>query len=82
MAEHLYLPTLFLILGTILIVFVMKYVSAALQARARNANERDLMEEMRGVQAQHKALLSTIQSSVLDISARLGQVEKLLKDVG
>jgi hypothetical protein len=35
MAAQLYLPTLLLILGTILIVFGMKYVSAALQARSR-----------------------------------------------
>jgi hypothetical protein len=35
MAAYLYMPTLLLILGTVLIVFGMKYVSEALQARAR-----------------------------------------------
>ena len=35
MAAQLYMPTLLLILGTVLVVFGMKYVSEALQARSR-----------------------------------------------
>ncbi len=85
MAAQLYMPTLLLIIGTILVVFGMKYVSEALQARSRAANERSfrvLAEEAHGIQSQHVALLSAIQSSISDIGARLGQVEKILKDVG
>lgn len=85
MAAHLYMPTLLLILGTVLIVFGMKYVSEALQARARAANERSFQrfaEDAQAIQSQHVALLSSIQSSISDIGTRLGQVERILKEVG
>ena len=74
MAAQLYIPTLLLILGTILIVFGMKYISEALQARSR--------EEAHAIQSQHVAVLSSIQSSISDIGTRLGQVERILKEVG
>ncbi len=85
MAAQLYLPTLLLILGTVLIVFGMKYASEALQARARAANERSfrvLAEDAQATQSQHVALLASIQSSISDIATRLGQVERILRDVG
>ena len=85
MQYHLYLPTLLLILGTVLVVFAMKYVSAAIQARTRDANERSyraLAEQANALQSQHAAALSTLQSTVAEIGTRLGQVEKILKDVG
>ena len=85
MASQLYMPTLLLILGTVLIVFGMKYVSEALQARLRAASERSFRlfaEEVHAVQSQHVALLSSIQSSISDIGTRLGQVERILKEVG
>ena len=85
MAATLYMPTLLLILGTVLIVFGMKYISEALQARSRAANERSFRlfaEEAQATQTQHAALLISIQSSISDIGTRLGQVEKILKEVG
>ena len=85
MQVHLYLLTVLLTLGTVLVIFAMKYVSAAIQARARDANERSyrtLAEQSNSVQAQHAALLTAIQATVADIGTRLGQVEKILKDVG
>ena len=85
MAAQLYIPTLLLILGTILIVFGMKYISEALQARSRAANERSFRlfaEEAQATQSQHVALLSSVQSSISDIGTRLGQVERILKEVG
>jgi hypothetical protein len=84
-AANLYLPTLLLILGTVLIVFGMKYISEALQARSRAVNERSyrlFAEGAHATQAQHAALLISIQSSISDIGTRLGQVEKILKEVG
>ena len=80
MAAQLYMPTLLLILGTVLTVFGMKYVSEALQARSRTANERSFRlfaEEARAIQSQHVALLSSIQASISDIGTRLGQVEMI-----
>jgi len=85
MGYYFYMPTVLLILGTILIVFAMKYVSGAVQARSQTANERSyrtLAEEAHSAQSQYMALLSSIQASMSEISARLGQVEKILKDVG
>jgi hypothetical protein len=85
MAAQLYVPTLLLILGTILIVFGMKYVSEALQARSRAANERSFRlfaEGAQATQSQHVALLASIQSSISEIGTRLGQVERILKEVG
>ena len=85
MASQLYMPTLLLILGTVLVVFGMKYVSEALQARLRAASERSFrlfVEEAHAIQSQHVALLSSIQSSISDIGTRLGQVERILKEVG
>jgi len=85
MAAHLYMPTLLLILGTVLIVFGMKYVSEALQARSRAANERAFRlfaEDAHAIQSQHVGLLSSIQSSISDVGTRLGQVERILKEVG
>ena len=85
MAAQLYMPTLLLILGTVLIVFGMKYVSAALQARSRAANERSFQtfaENAHAIQSQQVALLSSMQSSISDVSTRLGQVERILKEVG
>jgi hypothetical protein len=85
MAAQLYMPTLLLILSTVLVVFGMKYVSEALQARSRAANERSFQrfaEEAHAVESQHVALLSSIQSSISDIGTRLGQVERILKEVG
>ncbi len=85
MAAQLYMPTLLLIIGTVLIVFGMKYVSEALQARSRAANERSFRlfaEDAHAIQSRHVALLSSIQSSISDIGTRLGQVERILKEVG
>ena len=85
MAAQMYLPTLLLILGTILLIFGMKYVSEALRERSRAANERSFRqfaEDAQAIQAQHVALLSSIQSSISDIGTRLGQVERILKEVG
>jgi hypothetical protein len=63
----------------------MKYVSEALQARSRAVNERSFRlfaEEAHAIQAQHVSLLASIQSSIADIGTRLGQVERILKEVG
>ena len=85
MEYYFYMPTVLLMLGTVLIVFAMKYIAGAIQARSQTAGERSfrtLVEEAHSVQSQQTALLSSIQASVSEISARLGQVEKILKDVG
>ena len=74
-----------LVLVTVLLIFAMKYASAARQAGLRIASEdayRDLAERAVKAQAESAAALSSLQASIADINARLTSVEKLLKDVG
>lgn len=85
MAEHTYLLTIGLMLGTVLLVFGFKYFSAAYQARARITGEnayRTLAEKAVAVQSDTAAALSTIQVEFGEIRARLTAVEKILKEVG
>jgi hypothetical protein len=84
MSEHLYLLTLFMPLATILIVFGMRYVSSAYQARARAANDdayRTLAAKAVAVQSETATSLSSVQAALVEIGTRLVAVEKILKAV-
>ena len=84
MAEHLYIATLCLPLATILLVFGMRYFSAAQQARARLANDdayRQIAEMSAAAQSETATALSSIQASLSDVRTRLTAVEKILKEV-
>lgn len=85
MSEFVYFATLCLALGTILLVFGMRNASAVLQARTRAADEdryRQIAEAAAAAQPGTAAALSSIQSTLADVSTRLAAVEKVLKDVG
>ncbi len=85
MSEFVYFTTLCLMLGTVVLVFGMRYVSAASQARSRAASEdgyRQLAETSAAAQPGTAAALSSIHATLADINARLAAVEKILKDVG
>jgi len=73
MSQSLYILTICLFLGTILLVFGMRFLSAFLQARARLAND----DAYRLIAEKAVA----IQSSLADIKGRLASVEKILKEV-
>jgi hypothetical protein len=83
-------PTVFLlvtvlVLVTTVLIFAMKYFSSARQARLRFASDdayRDLAEKAAKAQAETAMALSSLQSSVADLHARLLGVEKVLRDVG
>ena len=84
MSEVIYLLTLGLFFGTILLVFGMKYFSAALGARASQAREdayRALAAKAVTAQAESAGLLAAMQSELSEIKARLMSVEKILKAV-
>jgi Na+-transporting methylmalonyl-CoA/oxaloacetate decarboxylase gamma subunit len=84
MSEHIYLLTLGLGLGTILLIFGMRYFSAVQQTKARLANEsayRDIAEKAAAAQAECASALASIQTALADVRARLAAVEKILKDV-
>jgi len=85
MSEFVYFTTLCLMLGTVLLVFGMRYLSAATQARARAASEtsyRQLAEAAAAAQPATATALASIQSTLADVDTRLAAVEKVLRDVG
>ncbi len=73
-----------LMFGTIFVIFAMKYISAAFQARSRALREdayRDLAEKAAAVQSRSAASLAGVESGLSEINARLAAVEKILKAV-
>ena len=85
MSERVYLLTLCLPLGTVLVVFAMRYLSAVQQARARLAGDaayRQIAETVAAAQSETAAALASIQAALAEMKTRLGGVEAILKDVG
>ncbi len=70
MSESVYFLTICLPLGTILIVFGMRYFALVQQARAQAAGNVD-----------NAAALKAIADSLADVQARLAGIEKILKAV-
>lgn len=84
MTATVYLLTLGLPLGTVLLVFAMRYASAVQQAKARLAEDgayRRIAETAAAAQADTAAALSSIQTAMSDVMTRLASVERVLKDV-
>ena len=84
MSEPLYLTSIGLMFGTILVIFGMKYFSSVRQAQARIAIEnssRELAQKAVATQSENAASLSAIRSELVEIKSRLSAVEKILKEV-
>ena len=84
MEEHVYLITIGIAFGTLVLVFGMRAFASVQQARARIAAEaswRLIAESAAASQSETVAALAAIQASVLEMKTRLASVEKLLKDV-
>ena len=84
MSEPLYLISIGLMLGTVLAIFAMKYLSSIRQAQARIAAENsyhELAQKAVATQAENATALSAIRTELVEIKSRLGTVEKILKDV-
>jgi hypothetical protein len=84
MPEHIYLLTLFLPLGTILIVFAMKYISAAYAARARlkeDAAYRALAEQALAAQQESLAMQASLRTELASLRASFASIEQILKQV-
>jgi len=71
MATWVYFTTLVLFLGTILLIFGMRFIAQMQQAKVQAS-----------AQSETAAALGAIQTSLADVNARLATVEKMLKDVG
>jgi hypothetical protein len=84
MTEHAYFITLCVFFITPLLIFGMKYISAAYQARLRALADdayRKLAGDAVTAQAGNAATLSAIQSELSEIKTRMASVEKILKEV-
>lgn len=78
MSAALYLTTLCLPLGTILLVFGMRYFALIQQAKARLASDEAYRQIAEKAVADHGAAAAALTS----IETRLAAIEKILKDVG
>lgn len=84
MSAQIYLLTICLPLGTILLIFFMRYLAAVLQARARFAHDeayRVLAEKAAASQAASASALASIDANLADLKTRMAGVEKVLKEV-
>ena len=84
MSTEVFLTTLSLIFGTILLVFAMKYFSTVLAARAKLANDdslRTLAQQAVAAQSENRATLSSMRDEIAKLSASLAAVEKILRQV-
>jgi hypothetical protein len=84
MSEHVYFLTIGMFLGTVLIVFAMRYYSVVQQARARLMHEdsyRTIAAQAVENHAATAAAVSSIQTSLADIAARIVTIERVLKEV-
>jgi hypothetical protein len=71
--------------GTILVVFAMKYFSAAYQARQKAKGDeayREIAQTAAAAQTETAASLSAMKTDLTAINTRLASVEKILKEVG
>lgn len=85
MSTTVYLLTICLPLATVLLVFGMKYFAMVQQARARTARDeadRRLSDELARTQAETVAQLTAMNAALARLDARMGAVEKVLKEVG
>jgi hypothetical protein len=84
MSTSVYFLTIGLFMGTALMIFGMKYFSAAFQARARIAAEtayRVLAEKAVAAEAGNQTALASMRAELTKVAASLAAVEKILKQV-
>jgi hypothetical protein len=84
MSESVFLAAFFFPAAAAVIIFFMKYVSAILQARVRLGQDlayRELAEKTAAAQAETVAALTALKGSIAETQARLGALEKILKEV-
>jgi hypothetical protein len=83
--ESIFLAAFFFPAAAAVLIFLMKYISAVLQARVRLAQDeayREVATKAAAAQAETAAALSSFGPALAQIQSRLAAVEKILKDVG
>jgi hypothetical protein len=84
MKESVYFLTIGLPLVTLVLIFGMKYYSAAVAARARFDNDAAysaLAEKAVAAQVESRTALAAIEADLARVNASLAAVEKILKQV-
>lgn len=84
MSENIFFAAFFFPAAAAVIIFFMKYVSEILQARVRLAQDeayRAIAAKAAAAQAETVAALSSLDGTLMQIQARLGVLEKILRDV-
>ncbi len=83
MSEQIYLITIALPFATVLVVFAMKYLAAAREARARilSADSYRGLAEAAASQSQTTTTLAAMQADLAHVGTRLAAIEKILKEV-
>jgi hypothetical protein len=84
MSEPIYVLTMALFFGTILTIFIMRYLSIIAQAKYRFASDeqyRQLAEQGVAAQAEAAAALKELRTTLASVSSRLAEVEHMLKQV-
>lgn len=84
MSETLYLLSLLLFFGTIVLAFGMKYLAAIRQARSRVLVEdayRELAEKAVEAQSKNASSLAAIQAEITQIKTRLATIDEVLRAV-
>jgi len=77
MSPLIFFTTLSMMLGTVLIVFGMKYLAQARQTASGTARE----ESYRVLAEKTTSVLAAVQAELADVKTRLATVETLLKTV-
>ena len=84
MSENIYLLTILLVLGTIVLVFGMRFYAVAYRVRVEVASAdayRDLADKSVSAESRHATSLSSMQTQLADMNTRLSGIEKILKEV-
>lgn len=84
MSATIYLLTLCLPLGTVLLVFAMRYLAKMREANARLAHEalwRRTAETSTAAQAETAAALAAVQAALTELRTRLAAMERILRAV-
>ncbi len=84
MSESVYLLTLFSVLGTVLLVFALRYITLARQTRSRSASAeayRELASQSTRALTDASERLGIVQSELALLGTRFAAIEQILKEV-
>lgn len=84
MSVPIYLISMGVIFGSVLLIFVIRAFSAVQQAKARLTREdeyRKIAERAVALGSENATAMTAMQASLAEVGRRLGAIEKLLKEV-